>query len=59
MGTRLGADMVVRGAPAIGVTGALTLAVELHTNKGAGSAFGSVQEAVDFINSTLDYLVTR
>lgn len=52
-------DMVVRGAPAIGVTGALTMAVELVANKNSGAAFASVAEAVDFINSTLDYLVTR
>lgn len=52
-------DMVVRGAPAIGVTGALALAVELHTNKGGGAAFGSTQEAVDFITTTMDFLVTR
>ncbi|GLC47857.1 hypothetical protein PLESTB_000033000 [Pleodorina starrii] len=50
--------MVVRGAPAIGCTGALAMAVELHAHKGAGTAFGSVDEAVQFINSTLDYLVT-
>ncbi|GFR48766.1 hypothetical protein Agub_g10587 [Astrephomene gubernaculifera] len=51
-------DMVVRGAPAIGCTGALAMAVELNNHKDAGKAFSSVQEAVDFINTTLDYLVT-
>ena len=52
-------DMVVRGAPAIGVTGALALAVELHSNKGAGSSFTSADDAVKYIFETLDYLVTR
>ncbi|EFJ49530.1 eukaryotic translation initiation factor 2B alpha [Volvox carteri f. nagariensis] len=51
-------DMVVRGAPAIGCTGALAMAVELQTHKGAGTEFSSVKEATDYINSTLDYLVT-
>ncbi|KXZ55583.1 hypothetical protein GPECTOR_2g1133 [Gonium pectorale] len=51
-------DMVVRGAPAIGCTGALAMAVELHANKGAGKDFSSVEETVQFINATLDYLVT-
>eukprot|EP00198_Chlamydomonas_reinhardtii_P006590 XP_001695926.1 eukaryotic initiation factor [Chlamydomonas reinhardtii] len=49
-------DMVVRGAPAIGCTGALAMAVELHALKGAGAAFGSAQEALEFINQTLDFL---
>ena len=52
-------DMVVRGAPAIGVTGALSLAVDLTNNKDGGEAFASVAEAVEYINTTLDYLVTR
>ncbi|GAX82127.1 hypothetical protein CEUSTIGMA_g9555.t1 [Chlamydomonas eustigma] len=51
-------DMVVRGAPAIGVTGALALAVDLTNNKSRGSSFSSVQEAVSYIFETLDYLVT-
>jgi methylthioribose-1-phosphate isomerase len=51
-------DMVVRGAPAIGVTGALALAVDL-VSKGAGSQFADVQAAVQGISETLDYLVTR
>lgn len=51
--------MVVRGAPAIGVTGALSLAVDLVANKGAGSAFASLAEAESYIVETLDYLVTR
>jgi methylthioribose-1-phosphate isomerase len=52
-------DMVVRGAPAIGVTGALSMAIELHCNKAGGTAFASVDEAVSYISSTLDYLVSR
>eukprot|EP00798_Chlamydomonas_sp_ICE-L_P015325 gene15325-21409_t len=51
-------DMVVRGAPAIGVTGALAMAVDLTVNKSAGTALGSLAEAVEYINTTLDYLVT-
>jgi hypothetical protein len=51
-------DMVVRGAPAIGVTGALSLAVDL-VSKGAGSQFADVQAAVQGISETLDFLVTR
>lgn len=52
-------DMVVRGAPAIGCTGALAMAVELQSVKGAGAAFSSVYETLNYINSTLEYLVTR
>lgn len=52
-------DMVVRGAPAIGVTGALAMAVELHSNKAGGKSFNSVSDTLDFIIHTLDYLVTR
>jgi methylthioribose-1-phosphate isomerase len=52
-------DMVVRGAPAIGVTGVLAIAADLVTNKGAGSAFKDATDAVTYINTTLDYLVTR
>lgn len=51
-------DMVVRGAPAIGVTGALALAVDL-VSKGAGSQFADAAAAVQGISDTLDYLVTR
>jgi methylthioribose-1-phosphate isomerase len=51
-------DMVVRGAPAIGVTGALALAVHL-VNGGAGKQYSSVQECVQDIHKTMDYLVTR
>ncbi len=52
-------DMVVRGAPAIGVTGALAMAVELHTNKAGGKSFSTVADTLTFIINTLDYLVTR
>jgi|LauGreSBDMM110SN_4_FD.fasta_scaffold187737_2 spore maturation protein SpmB len=51
--------MVVRGAPAIGVTGALSLAVDLVANHGAGGSFASVEETQKYIFDTLDYLVTR
>ncbi|MEW5314754.1 MAG: hypothetical protein WDW38_006225 [Sanguina aurantia] len=51
-------DMVVRGAPAIGCTGALALAVDLTNNRGGGTAFADRAEAVTYINTTLDYLVT-
>lgn len=51
-------DMVVRGAPAIGVTAALALAVELHCG-GGGGQFGSTSEAIAHVGSRLDYLVTR
>ena len=52
-------DMVVRGAPAIGVTGVLSLATDLVTNKNAGGSFATVDEAQTYIFETLDYLVTR
>ena len=52
-------DMVVRGAPAIGVTGALALAVDLARNKRMGADLGSAAEAVAYIQQTLEYLVTR
>ena len=50
--------MVVRGAPAIGVTGALSLAQDLWTNKGQGAAFSSPLEAAAYVSSTMDFLVT-
>lgn len=52
-------DMVVRGAPAIGVAGALALAADLVANQASGAAFGSVGQAVAYIRDTLNYLVTR
>lgn len=51
-------DMVVRGAPAIGVTGALALAVHLISG-GRGKQYSSVQDCLDDISKTMDYLVTR
>ena len=50
-------DMVVRGAPAIAITGALALAVELR-GRLAGPGFASEAAAVDFIVATLDFLVS-
>ncbi|CAK0750881.1 hypothetical protein CVIRNUC_002025 [Coccomyxa viridis] len=49
--------MAVRGAPAIAISAALALAVEL-VNKGGGSQFSSAKEAQDAIDAKLDYLVT-
>ncbi|KAG1677121.1 hypothetical protein FOA52_000927 [Chlamydomonas sp. UWO 241] len=51
-------DMVVRGAPAIGVTGALSMAADLWANKDKGGAFGSAAEAAAYVDTTMDYLVT-
>ena len=51
-------DMAVRGAPAIAISAALALAVEL-VNKGGGSQFSSAMEAQNAIDAKLDYLVTR
>eukprot|EP00983_Pelagomonas_calceolata_P031843 999161-Pelagomonas_calceolata.AAC.5 len=50
--------MVVRGAPAIGVAGALALATDLVANKASGAAFGSVAETEAYIKDALAYLVT-
>lgn len=50
--------MVVRGAPAIGVTGALALAVHLISG-GRGEQYSTVQDCLDDISKTMDYLVTR
>lgn len=47
--------MVVRGAPAIAISAALGLAVEIQ-NKGS---FASVAEAKQYIEEKLDFLVTR
>jgi len=46
-------NMQIRGAPAIGVTAALSLAVELH-----GQGFTDVGELVTHVQRRLDYLVT-
>jgi methylthioribose-1-phosphate isomerase len=51
-------DMVVRGAPAIGVTGALSLAVELINKKHGGKDFADVPSAVAFVEERLTYLVS-
>lgn len=51
-------DMAVRGAPAIAISAALGLAVEI-VNQGGGSQFSSAKEAQDTIDAKLDYLVTR
>lgn len=48
-------DMTVRGAPAIAIAAALSLAVELVNDFDCASA----SEAVDAIKSKLDYLETR
>lgn len=48
----------MRGAPAIGVTGALALAVHLISG-GRGSQFTSVEACLQDIGDTMDYLVTR
>ena len=50
--------MAVRGAPAIAISAALGLAVEL-VNHGGGSQFSSAKEAQETIDANLDYLVTR
>lgn len=49
-------DMVVRGAPAIAISAALALAVEVFKM----DAFtGTSNEAVSFLVNKLDYLVSR
>lgn len=49
-------DMTVRGAPAIAIAAALSLAVELVAD---GTQFDGASEALDHINAKLDYLATR
>ncbi len=51
-------DMAVRGAPAIAISAALGLAVEL-VNHGGGSQFSTAKEAQETIEANLDFLVTR
>lgn len=51
-------DMAVRGAPAIAIAAALSLAVDL-TSTGQGGQFASVEAAGQHIQKQLDYLVTR
>ncbi|KAJ9687909.1 hypothetical protein PVL29_013906 [Vitis rotundifolia] len=48
-------DMVVRGAPAIAIAAALSLAVEVSNLEGF---IGTSDDAASFLNSKLDYLVT-
>ena len=48
----------MRGAPAIAISAALAMAVEL-VNRGGGGQFSSAKEAQEFIDAKLDYLVTR
>jgi methylthioribose-1-phosphate isomerase len=50
--------MVVRGAPAIGITAALALATEL-VKQGGGSQFSSAQEAAEFVQEQAAFLETR
>ena len=50
--------MAVRGAPAIAISAALGLAVEL-VNQGGGGQFSSAKEAQVAIDAKLYYLVTR
>lgn len=47
--------MVVRGAPAIAIAAALSLAVEIHSLEFKGTA----AEAADFIVKKLEFLVSR
>ena len=51
-------DMAVRGAPAIAVSAALCLAVDL-AKKGSGKQFPGPHEAEAYIDDRLKYLVTR
>ncbi|XP_059596472.1 methylthioribose-1-phosphate isomerase isoform X1 [Vitis vinifera] len=48
-------DMVVRGAPAIAIAAALSLAVEVSNLE---DFIGTSDDAASFLNSKLDYLVT-
>lgn len=48
--------MVVRGAPAIAIAAALSLAVEVST---LDSFNGSPNDAASFLSKKLDYLVSR
>lgn len=49
-------DMVVRGAPAIAIAAALSLAVEVSNLQNFN---GTSEEATSFIDKKLDYLVSR
>ena len=48
--------MVVRGAPAIAIAAALSLAVEVSA---LDSFNGSAADAASFLSNKLDYLVSR
>jgi 5-methylthioribose kinase len=50
--------MVVRGAPAIGVAGALALAVHVFAKGQLGGQYDSAQHAADDVRDTMAYLVT-
>lgn len=50
--------MAVRGAPAIAISAALALAVDLTTNKKNGAEFSSAPDAAAYVYQSLDYLVT-
>lgn len=50
-------DMAVRGAPAIAIAAALSLAVDLVVG-GEGNQFSDASAAQEYINSKLDYLAT-
>lgn len=53
-------DMVVRGAPALAVAAALSLAREACGGDGGGSrAFSSASEAADYFVERASYLETR
>ena len=47
---------MVRGAPAIAIAAALSLAVEVSNLEGF---IGTSDDAASFLNSKLDYLITR
>lgn len=49
---------VVRGAPAIGVTAALAMAVELHARQTSGKPLTSADDVAAFVTSALAHLVT-
>lgn len=46
-------SMQVRGAPAIAVVGALSLAVEMN-----GKTFAQIEELTQYVDTNLDYLIT-
>lgn len=50
--------MVVRGAPAIAIAGALAVAVQL-TNEGQGKQYATAKQAQEAVQENLSYLVTR